>query len=64
MRYENVSNIEKLNFKVNNYINSDYELEIQGNNYVKPVKDDFNWGIFIILLIFLVIGALIYWANK
>ncbi len=64
MRYENVNNTEELNFRVNNYVSSGYKVEIRENSYVKLVKDDFSWGIFIILFLFLVIGALIYWAVK
>ncbi|WP_225370693.1 hypothetical protein [Methanobrevibacter arboriphilus] len=64
MRYENVNNVEELNFRVNNYISSGYKLEIRDNNYAKLVKDDFDWAIFIILFLLLIIGALIYWAVK
>lgn len=64
MRYENVNNVEELNFRVNNYISSGYKVEIRDNNYAKLVKDDFDWAIFIILFLLLIIGALIYWAVK
>lgn len=64
MRYENVNTVEELNFRVSNYIRSGYKVVVRDNNYANLVKDDFSWGIFILLLLFLIIGALIYWAVK
>jgi RNA polymerase subunit RPABC4/transcription elongation factor Spt4 len=64
MRYENVSSLEELNFRVMNYQSVGYELEYGDNNHASLVKDDFSTAIFIILLLFGIILGLIYWAIK
>jgi putative hemolysin len=64
MRYEDVSNIDELNQMVVDYQAVGYKVENRSLNYVKLVKNDFSIGVFIILLFFLIIGALIYWAIK
>lgn len=64
MRYEEASSIEDLNQKVIDYESMGYKVENRSDNFVKLVKDDFSIGIFIILFLFLIIGALIYWAVK
>lgn len=64
MHYEDVYSNDELNQKVTDYVAVGYKVENRTSNYVKLVKDDFSWGVFIILLFLLIIGALIYWAVK
>lgn len=65
MRYENVSTVEEMNFRIMNYQSVGYELEFRDNNHASLFKDDFSTGIFIILLLFFaIIGGIIYWAIK
>lgn len=64
MRYEDVNSEKELNQKIADYMAVGYKVENRTSNYVKLVKDDFSWGIFVILLFLLIIGALIYWAVK
>ena len=64
MRYEEVNSNQELNQKVADYVAMEYKVENRTPTYVRLVKNDFSWGIFIILLFLLVIGALIYWAVK
>jgi hypothetical protein len=64
MRYEDVNSNQELNQKVTDYVAMGYKVENRTSNYARLVKNDFSWGIFIILLFLLVIGALIYWAVK
>ena len=59
-----VNSVEQLNQVVNNYTTMGYEVKNRTPTSVKLVKDDFSWGVFIILLLLLIIGALIYWAVK
>lgn len=64
VHYEDVYSVEELNQKVANYVAVGYKVKNKTSNYARLVKDDFSWGIFIILLFLLIIGALIYWAVK
>jgi len=64
MHYEDVSSTEELNQKVADYMAFGYKVKNKSSNYARLVKNDFSWGIFIILLFFLIIGAIIYWAVK
>ncbi len=64
MRYEDVNSEEELNQKVTDYIAFGYKVENRTPKYARLIKNDFSWGIFIILLFLLIIGALIYWAVK
>ncbi|MCL2156553.1 MAG: hypothetical protein FWH54_00850 [Methanobrevibacter sp.] len=64
MRYEDVDSNQELNQRVTDYVAMGYKVENRTNNYARLVKNDFSWGIFIILLFLLIIGALIYWAVK
>jgi len=64
MRYEDVSSTEELNQKVADYVAFGYKIDNRTANYARLVKNDFSWGVFIILLFLLIIGALIYWAVK
>ena len=64
MRYENVSDSEELNFKVNQYINDGYKVEFKDEKQATVVKSKFSIGLFIILLILLIIVGLIYLAIQ
>lgn len=64
MHYEDVSSTQELNQKVADYVAFGYKVENKTSNYARLVKNDFSWGIFILLLFLLIIGALIYWAVK
>ncbi|MGL6298340.1 MAG: hypothetical protein ACRC1M_04145 [Methanobacteriaceae archaeon] len=64
MRYDDVYSTEELNQKVADYVAFGYKLESRTPKYARLVKNDFSWGTFIVLLFFLIIGALIYWAVK
>ena len=64
MHYETVQNIDELNFKINNYINQGYKLEFKDDNQATLVKNKFSWGIFVLLLFLLIIGAVIYLAIR
>ncbi|MDR0913043.1 MAG: zinc ribbon domain-containing protein [Methanobrevibacter sp.] len=64
MRYENVSDSEELNFRVNQYINDGYKVEFKDEKQATVVKSKFSVGIFILLLILIIIGGLIYLAIR
>lgn len=64
MRYEDVNSNQELNQKVTDYVAMGYKVENRTPTYARLIKNDFSWGIFIILLFLLIIGALIYWAVK
>ena len=64
MRYEDVYTTDELNQKVTDYVAVGYKVENRTSNYARLVKNDFSWGVFVILLFLLIIGALIYWAVK
>ena len=60
MHYEDVYSEQELNQKVADYVALGYEVKNRTSSYAKLVKNDFSWGIFIILFLLLLIGALIY----
>ena len=64
MHFEDVYSTEELNQKVVDYVAFGYKVKNRTPKYAKLVKNDFSWATFIILLFFLIIGALIYWAVK
>ncbi|KZX16721.1 hypothetical protein MBCUT_05850 [Methanobrevibacter cuticularis] len=65
MRYEDVNSNQELNQKVTDYVALGYKVENRTSSYARLVKNDFSWGIFVVLFLFLfIIGALIYWAVK
>lgn len=64
MRYENVSTVEELNFRIMNYQSVGYDIEVRDNTHARLAKDDFSVGIFLVLLFFTIIGGIIYWAVK
>lgn len=64
MRYENVSTLEELNFRIMNYQSVGYNIEARDNNHARLAKDDFSVGIFLVLLLFTIVGGIIYWAVK
>lgn len=64
MRYETVQNKEELDFRVKNYKQEGYKIKWENGTNVKIVKDDFNIGVFLLLLLFFVIGGLIYAIIK
>lgn len=65
MRYENVSTLDEMNFRIMNYQSVGYEIEVKDNYHARLVKDDFSVAVFIILLLFVaIIGGIIYWAIK
>lgn len=64
MHYENAYSKQSLNQKVSDYEAKGYKVKDRTHNYVKLVKNDVNWWIFIILLIFIWIIAIIYLIYK
>jgi len=64
MHYEDVHSVEELNQKITDYVAMGYKVKNRTANYSRLVKNDFSWGIFIILFLLLIIGAIIYWAVK
>jgi len=64
MHYEDVYSTEELNQKIADYVAFGYKVENRTQKYARLVKNDFSWITFIVLLFFLIIGAIIYWAVK
>ena len=64
MHYEDVNSMQEFNQKIADYVALGYKVEKRTSNHARLVKNDFSWGIFIILLFLLIIGAIIYWAVK
>ena len=64
MRYENVSSKEELDFMIKKYKEEGYEIEWQIETIVKMKKSEFSNGVFLLLLLFFIIGGLIYLALK
>jgi len=67
MRFEDVDSVQELNQKVSDYIVLGYRIKSKTSTHVQVVKNEFSWGIFIVLFFLLIIGAviyLIYWAVR
>jgi len=65
MHYLDVYSTDELNQKVADYVAFGYKVESRTPTSARLVKNNFSWGIFIILFLFVfIIGAIIYWAVK